>query len=61
VIGQLKTNNAEMNINKNICAGKSNSIENQLKIIYYVAKDSTIKIKPLNSKASRYAQSLSIV
>jgi len=52
VVGQLKTNNAEINIKK-ICAGKFNSNENQLKIIYYAAKDSKIKIKATEFKGKQ--------
>ena len=39
-----------MIINKYIYAGKFNSIENQLKIIYYAAKDYAIKIKATEFK-----------
>jgi len=48
MVGQLKTNNAELNINKKYAHANPISIKNQLKIIIYVGKDSTINIKSNN-------------
>ena len=57
MVGQLKTNNAELNINKKYAHANPISIKNQLKIIIYVGKDSTINIKSDQLQASKYAQS----
>ena len=43
----IKTNNAEVDVNKITCVSKSNLIVNQLKIIYYASKNSSINIKSI--------------
>jgi len=56
LVKKVKTNKANR-CNKITCANKSNSIENQLRIMYYATKDFTINIKTTELQISRYAQS----